>query len=113
MSDDFGSLPASPSVPTGADANSAASIPMIERMARAISPQAFIENPAGFWQPRARRFALKRARAALLAIREPSDAVLDAGALVGPDTNGGEFGYGDAHAVFTAMIDAILAESPQ
>ncbi len=53
------------------------------------------------------------ARAALQALREPDEPALDAGALVGPDTNSGEFGYGDAHAVFTAMIDAILEEKPE
>lgn len=52
-----------------------------------------------------------QARAVLMSIREPDDRALDAGALAGPDTNAGEFGYGDAHAVFAAMIDAILTES--
>ena len=103
MSDDFGSLPASPSVPTGADANSAASIPMIERMARAISPQAFIENPAGFWQPRARRFALKRARAALLAMREGDGLMFRAMAAESYADSGN-------YTRWQAAIDAILDE---
>lgn len=48
---------------------------MIERMARAMNPGAFAE---GVWEPRARRFALDRARVALQAAREPTDAMVEA-----------------------------------
>lgn len=49
-------------------------------------------------------------RAVLMAVREPDESVNYAGAMVGPDTNAGEFSLFDARNVFEAMIDAILNE---
>ena len=50
------------------------------------------------------------ARAALMAIREPSEGMKSAACMVGPDTAAGGFDWSDAETVFTAMIDHILSE---
>lgn len=42
---------------------------------------------------------------------EPTDEMMLAGALVGPDTNNGQFGYDDARTVFVAMLAAAPAPS--
>lgn len=54
--------------------------------------------------------AVDMARAVLMAVREPDEDMLTAGCEVGPDTNSGCFNFEDGKTVFTAMIDAILAE---
>ena len=42
---------------------------------------------------------------------EPTEDMMLAGALVGPDTNNGQFGYDDARTVFVAMLAAAPAPS--
>lgn len=44
---------------------------------------------------------------------EPTEDMMLAGALVGPDTNNGQFGYDDARTVFVAMLAAAPALSPE
>lgn len=91
---------------------------MLERMARAIRPDAFSADYADDWRQEAwRDQAFEAVRAALMAMRI-SDADMDdddyvdmliAGRAVLPEHD--EPLQEDAQACFNAMIDAILAES--
>lgn len=75
---------------------------------RASRPSMTVPAPEPDWQ----RF-LPAARAALLAVREPTDGMQDA-AYQFEWSSGGDGGAGDATAinVFKAMIDAALADAP-
>jgi hypothetical protein len=50
------------------------------------------------------------ARAALMAIREPSQGMIERGCEVGPPIHGGEFNPIEAVNIWTAMIDHVLKE---
>ncbi len=52
----------------------------------------------------------RAAYAAIEAMREPTNPMLDAACSVGPDTNHGPFDYDSARAVYRAMISAALSE---
>jgi len=52
------------------------------------------------------------ARAAIAAMRQPTEAMLDAACSHAPDTNSGEFSYDDALGVFQRAIDRALEPSP-
>ena len=82
---------------------------MLDRVARAINPAAFRPRAVGFWPPGAQVAAYADARAALLAMREPTMPVREKGATVfldaiHPRGNDRE----PVRRIFTAMIDAIL-----
>lgn len=90
---------------------------MIERVALALfksiemadiadeeTAKDFLENR---W-PERESYYLLRARAAVRAMREPTESMLDAACEVGPDTNSGPFDWVSAETVFVAMIDAAL-----
>lgn len=82
---------------------------MLEKMARAIDPSALIEDSDGcVCDPPRRDRAFESARAALMAMREPTEAVLLAGAVVNETVCADELRTMHAH-----MIDAILSESNQ
>lgn len=82
---------------------------MVENVARAIlqrrSQPDFRELQDGAWVV---DHDLELARAAIEAMREPTDAMLNAACEIGPDTNAGAFSYDDAYPMFRAMIDAAL-----
>jgi hypothetical protein len=81
---------------------------MIERVARAISEQQGVEVDeatdwaAGHWQE-----CVDQAKAALLVLREPTKAMIHAGA-----EGSGEDSEAVAISAWKAMIDAALKESP-
>lgn len=55
------------------------------------------------------------ARAAIEAMREPTDAMRLAGSRAGPYDDDGDYTMGEdaVEDIFTAMIDAALSEQPQ
>lgn len=77
---------------------------MLEKMARAM--QRSPAWPAVYGAGTAETLS----RAALQAIREPGQAAIERGSEVGPPIHGGEFNPIEAANIWTAMIDAILAE---
>lgn len=83
---------------------------MLERAARAVieAEQDQWDLPAAEWDMKALEVhgALSIARAVLMAVREPDDATVNAGSADGWDCNG-------PAETFTAMIDAILNETPE
>lgn len=85
---------------------------MVERVARSLSPHAFSEASEGaLWGPRARQDAMDKARAAIEAMREPTEAMMAAGdSLAVPD----EGYYPGAGPVWVIMNEAALnpASSP-
>jgi hypothetical protein len=87
---------------------------MVERVARALCAHDELD-----WEAQADPMTsgsgddnqaayLSAARAAIAAMREPTEAQLNGACEVGPDTNGGCFSYDDARNVWVAMIDAAL-----
>lgn len=90
---------------------------MIEKLARIISPTAFM--PMSVHVSRASRQidideAMATARAVLLALREPSEGMVEAGADASGNADDGEpilLLKNEARAGFTAAIDHILNES--
>lgn len=84
---------------------------MLERVARAIEPDEWIERPDS-WD--LRRASLAKARAAIEAMREPTEAMVSATYdVAGPGDEGGTE-RGDFISEWTAAIDAALspAEKP-
>lgn len=51
---------------------------MVERVARALRPSAWGDNPHGHVSPAAQKFALEDARRAIAAMREPTDKMIEA-----------------------------------
>jgi hypothetical protein len=84
---------------------------MLGRMAEAI-----YRAPRGDDWARAAQYerdvCFSIAKAALLAIREPSEKQMDRACEIGPDTNNGPFSYDDARTVWVSMVNSILNESP-
>ena len=89
-------------------------MPMRERIARAAYASHFHcsedEWSNGGLPPSSRERYLRIADAVLAAMREPTEAMLDAACEVGPDTPYGGFGCDDATTIFQAMIDAAISE---
>jgi hypothetical protein len=81
---------------------------IIERVAAAMK-SAEIGAPAWSGQ---KEVSLIMARAAIEEMRLPTEAMKNAACEVGPDTNSGQFDHDDASAVYTAMIDAALKDTP-
>jgi predicted metallo-beta-lactamase superfamily hydrolase len=103
--EDKGSFRASRSIPSEREEGAEASVPMLERMARAMA--ASLNDGLHQMVHVSNEACADAARAALEAIREPSAAVAMAG---GPHTYPGphDDGSSAAGATFEAMIDAIL-----
>lgn len=76
---------------------------MVERVARAIHEKAY--GSSVMW-----RESVPAARAALEAMREPTNTMRNAGCAVGPDTLSGGFDYDDADRVWSAVISAALGQ---
>ena len=76
---------------------------MIERVARAINPDCWEQEDAGggvITHPSNLAHSMKQARAAIAAMREPTEDMVEAGYY--------DAMAEDAKATFTAMIDAAL-----
>jgi hypothetical protein len=95
---------------------------MVERVARAIDPTAWRwldsivgREPAHPAEAPTRATQVRQARAAIEAMREPTEAMLRASPVVGtgPDERGNwAVNTKPAQAVWPAMIDAALGTSP-
>lgn len=72
---------------------------MLTRMARAIAEEDGQVDPEPY---------IPAAKAALEAIYEPSEAMLEVASRNGPDTNNGPFSYDDARTVWRDMTASIL-----
>lgn len=83
---------------------------MVERVARAIDPDewALIDNKTAVTYD-ARGLSLQRARAAIAAMREPTEAMADAPARAGVYAGDYTMHAGEATEAWQAMIDAALA----
>jgi hypothetical protein len=77
---------------------------MLEKMTAVIEAKVRAAQPIHGWD------ATEIARAALEAIREPSDAVIVAGTDVSRAAYEAYCGEAGSDAIYTAMIDAILNE---
>lgn len=85
---------------------------MLTRMARAMAYAWYLDD----FEPEEAKKAsdsewsefVPIARAALEAIYEPSEAMLEGASQNGPDTNNGPFSYDDARNVWRDMTAAIL-----
>lgn len=84
---------------------------MVERVARALYHAHSRNKPYDILQPEFQRQYEKQARAAIEAMREPTEAMKNAMCEAGPDTNSGEFSWDDAATVWTSGIDAALSPS--
>ncbi len=87
---------------------------MVERVAKALyvwdtcasAPLRSWDDPGNL----EKRTYRAKARAIIATMRHPSEWMICGGALVGPDTNQGDFSFDDAKTCWQAMIDAALAE---
>lgn len=88
-------------------------VDMVEKVARAIVGAMYHPQPdmsGDIWKavsPRHRRDATDAARAAIEAMREPTEAMKDAGSYFDHDGDGGISAY-EAADVWSGMIDAAL-----
>lgn len=85
---------------------------MLENAAVAV-----LDEYAGYGREMPEHIAIELARAVLLAVREPDEAVTEAGWSANPNINDKPLWKNtvdvQASARFTAMIDAILQEKPE
>jgi hypothetical protein len=86
---------------------------MRESIARAMLAKDYPGDVGGemeeLWWDRHGHTYLRYADAALDALMEPTVGMKNAGCLVGPDTNHGEFSWDDAEFVYSSMIRAARA----
>ncbi len=83
---------------------------MIERVARAICDNDPTSKPWGELTDSEQSRLKWIARGVLLEIREPTEAMIDAGWNAGAVNENDEWEFGSPESVYTAMIDAALEE---
>ena len=83
---------------------------MVERVARSLYHAHSRNKPYDILQPEFQRQYEKQARAAIEAMREPTEAMEEAGFQAGHEGDG-EWEYASPASTYTAMIDAALSQT--